>query len=146
METCTSKAKNVKTWTQLLRGASQVGDSNAAWQNLSAVVHSSFKAFDGGEVHVPSTLPSVQTRFLIRLYQGQGYTVKILLVNGTLRDPTAGEVKTLSREQDDDQPELVEQKRGKKGCPKGMPMSQMSRGKKKSCKAKQSEASVEQKK
>lgn len=99
METCTSKAKNVKTWTQLLLpGASHVGNSNAAWQTLlSAVAHYSFKAFDGGVVHVPSTLSAVQTRLLVRLYQGQGYTVKIVLGNGTLRDLTAGEVKTPPR-------------------------------------------------
>jgi len=115
METCTSKAKHVRTWTQLLHpGASHLGDSNAAWQTLSASVHASFKAFDGGEVHVPSTLPPAQTRFLVRLYQGQGYTVKIVLVNGTMRDPIADEVKTPPREQDDYQPASVDQKSKKK--------------------------------
>lgn len=119
MESCTSTAKNVKTWTQLLHpGASHVGDSNA-WQSLSASVHASFKAFDGGEVHVPSTLPAAETRFLVRLYQGRGYTVKIVLVNGTMRDPVANEVKTPPRPQvaDDDQQDAMpaQKKAHKKG-------------------------------
>lgn len=97
-----------------------MGDSNAAWETLSTFVHDgAFKAFDGGEVHVPSTLPPTQTRFLVRLYQGQGHKVKILLVDGRLRDPIVSELKTPPRGQDDsveraEQSESAEKKKKKK--------------------------------